>query len=44
MTEPPDADAAAEHVDEIEVEPVDEPVEPEEGVIDPGDTYTEGGE
>jgi hypothetical protein len=32
----------AEHVEEIEVEPVPEPDEPEDGVIDPSDTYTEG--
>lgn len=31
-------------VEEIEVDPVDEPEQPEEGVIDPDDTYTEGGE
>lgn len=29
---------------EIEVEPMPEPDEPDEGVIDPDDTYTEGGE
>ncbi|GAA2298227.1 hypothetical protein GCM10010402_66020 [Actinomadura luteofluorescens] len=29
-------------VQDIEVEPVDEPDEPEEGDLDPADTYTEG--
>jgi hypothetical protein len=29
-------------VDEVKVPPVPEPDEPEEGVIDPADTYTEG--
>lgn len=29
-------------IDDIEVEPVAEPDTPEEGVIDPADTYAEG--
>jgi hypothetical protein len=28
--------------EEIDVEPVPEPDEPEDGAIDPADTYTEG--
>mgnify|MGYP001558511949 CR=1 FL=1 len=29
-------------IEDIEVEPVPEPDEPEEGLIDPADSYTEG--
>ncbi|WP_262403450.1 hypothetical protein [Actinomadura sp. CNU-125] len=29
-------------VEEIDVPPIPEPDEPEEGVLDPDDTYTEG--
>jgi len=39
MSEPKDPD---ELVEEIEVEPVAEPDEPEQGLIDPADEYTEG--
>lgn len=40
MSEPMDS---AELVEEIEVQPVADPDEPEAGVIDPADDYTEGG-
>ena len=39
-TEPEPQDT--EHVEQINVENVPEPATPEEGVIDPDDTYTEG--
>jgi hypothetical protein len=44
VTEQPHVDVPAdgEDLEEIEVEPLEEPGEPDPGAIDPDDTYTEG--